>query len=316
MEEEDGYGASSYVPNDLDEEHWNFLYDEPDNNSLDEDVYSAKQPTKEIPVPPPPPAPPIISNNDLVAPNVQQVQEEEQTEAPPQTQQKTQERKPTPPQKQLDIKTTTSQPQTSSRDQADNFLQKASSGLGVSNDLDVLEDQLERLTQEIRSLTQNPKFNPNSLRQVSEALFDGDAGQSTNKDVLEALAASAFVSSSTPEQQTTAKLADLILRYRQLSRDIVKRKKRQENRAKGTYAKSVYTVQRTATTSTSTTSSNTKADTINAETNPEDEISSTQDTTTSRSEPRAAPPQAAKPMVVVPDDPLILVDASAYIFRA
>jgi hypothetical protein len=174
-------------------------------------------------------------------------------------------------------------------DRGEDFFRKASSGMGISSELDILEDRLEELKKEACVVTNNPKFNPNSPQQVSEVLY-GYTGAPTNKDVLEALAAS------------ENKLADLIIRFRHLSREFSKKKKRRDNREKGSYVKSVYTVKRESDataekvqeySTTDATSKNREAEEINTKT-------------------KSAKPRPS----IIPEDPLLLVDASAYIFRA
>jgi hypothetical protein len=184
--------------------------------------------------------------------------------------------------------TTTTTPETDLR------LSRASKGIGMSTELDVMEEQLQRILQKIAIEASNnkyPNLNPNSPRQVSEALF-GIEGESTGKDVLEALASS---------KSNKKHLADLILQFRHLARDIAKRKKRQENKEKGTLAKSVHAVKRNiqTTTTTSTTSPITSA-----------EEKDHQKTVSSKQTDLKARPTGT------PEDPLLLVDASAYIYRA
>lgn len=155
------------------------------------------------------------------------------------------------------------------------FFKRASSGTGVSTSLDQLEDQLGEYKRELIIATNNTKFNPNSPRQISWALY-GYGGETTNKDVLEAMAANGN------------HIADLVMKYRTLSGEINKRKKKVQSREKGTYASSVLTVKRT---------------------NPT--LKGDFDPMTPREHPNATVGTS-----IVSEDPLLLVDASAYIFRA
>lgn len=153
-----------------------------------------------------------------------------------------------------------------------------------ASELDGLEYQLQNMRMQICDETNNPKFNPASPRQVAESLF-GAGGGSTNKDVLEAMAARGN------------KMADQILQFRQLAREINKRRKRQESREKGTYAKSVYTVKR-----------------VHSSTLKNEKESNADEPMGERSKTGKEPEELA--VTFDRNDPLLLVDASAYIFRA
>ena len=126
-------------------------------------------------------------------------------------------------------------------------------GYGTPSDLDQLQATLDTLQRDIYQRTGGTEFNINSPAQVSLALF-GEKGQSTNKDVLDAMAGGGN------------QLARSILEYRTVRQQLQKRGRKVEHQAKGTAVQSVSTVKR------------------------HDRV------------------QAA--------DPLMLVDASAYIFRA
>ncbi|CAB9506618.1 DNA polymerase I [Seminavis robusta] len=167
-----------------------------------------------------------------------------------------------------------SQPEDTQRQQQQ---QRASRGMSVSTDADRMQGQLEVVLQKIVQETNNPKFNPNSPRQVSEALF-GVPGESTNKDVLEALAWSG----------QKKELANWILQYRQINREITKFKKRQAKKESGTIAKSVYTIVKPT--------------------------KQQQQQPVKDAVPTNAPATGAALRTAA--DPLLLVDASAYIFRA
>lgn len=158
--------------------------------------------------------------------------------------------------------------------------------VATTTELDRFEQQLQTIRQLICQQTGIPKFNPNSPRQVSEALF-GDPGESTNKVVLEALAARGN------------QLADQMLKFRQLAREVNKRKKKQEHKEQGTLVKSVYTVKRST------------PEELRPQQQPPKEQSQEPPlpNTTVKKEPELSAD-------IQRNDPLLLVDASAYIFRA
>ena len=116
-----------------------------------------------------------------------------------------------------------------------------------------MEQQLEDLKSEIYAQNNQKEFNINSPRQVSEVLF-GEPGQSTNKEVLEAMGGAGN------------RMADLIIKYRQMSRKIKRYNKKEETKSSGTLVSDVGVVNSTS--------------------------------------------------VKLDADPLLLVDTSAYIFRA
>ena len=178
-------------------------------------------------------------------------------------------------------------------------MSRVSKGLGMYTELDTMQEQLQRVLQKITIEANNhikcSTFNPNSPRQVSEALF-GIEGESTGKEVLEAIASS---------KSSKKHLADLILQFRQLSRDISKRKKRQVSKEKGSLVTSVHTVKRSQQTATSS-----PAATATATTGQQvEEVHQDQALSPKQTLSKATPN-------TVRDDPLLLVDASAYIFRA
>ena len=119
--------------------------------------------------------------------------------------------------------------------------------------LEQMEQQLEDLKSEIYAQNNQKEFNINSPRQVSEVLF-GEPGQSTNKEVLEAMGGAGN------------RMADLIIKYRQMSRKIKRYNKKEETKSSGTLVSDVGVVNSTS--------------------------------------------------VKLDADPLLLVDTSAYIFRA
>jgi hypothetical protein len=175
---------------------------------------------------------PVVSATKDAAPDVSAIQQ------PPPTQ---------------ELPTSNSDVQSDAVSDMDAFLARASSGTGGMTTLDHMMLDLDELEERIYQENNGNKFNINSPTQVGVVIF-GPTGGSTGKDVLEAKAASGLV------------MADLILKYRALKRDINKLEKNKELANKGTKVKSATKVAR--------------------ETH---EIAS---------------------------DPLILVDASAYIYRA
>jgi DNA polymerase-1 len=143
-------------------------------------------------------------------------------------------------------------------------LAQASLGTGTRSPVDVLEMELRQLTEQIYQQNNNEPFNINSLSQVSVAVF-GIPGESTNKEALEAKAASGN------------RMADLILQYRRLQQKIRKQSSKQQAVVKGTRVKSA--MQSISVSSSSSVTTETTSKTASG-------------------------------------DPLLLVDASAYIYRA
>ena len=147
------------------------------------------------------------------------------------------------------------------------FLAKASTGVGATTNLDVLQLQCEDLVKMIYAQNNGNEFNLNSPRQVSQVLY-GITGESTKKEVLEAMAGGGN------------RMADLILQYRSLQQQIKRLTRKQESIQQGTRVRSASTVVRSAKTA-------------------GDSALVNDDETT-----------------VMEGDPVILVDASNYIFRA
>ncbi len=144
-------------------------------------------------------------------------------------------------------------------------LAQASLGTGTRSPVEVLEMELQQVTEQIYQQNNNEPFNINSLSQVSMVVF-GIPGESTNKEALEAKAASGN------------RMADLILQYRRLQQKIRKQSSKQQAVLKGTRVKSAM-----------------------------------QSTSTSSSSPSVTTETTSK---TSNGDPLLLVDASAYIYRA
>lgn len=134
------------------------------------------------------------------------------------------------------------------------YLEKAAYGKGATSEVDVIKQQMIELEQDIYLQNNGKEFNVNSPKQCSIVLY-GFSGESTNKEVLEAMGGGGN------------KLADLILQHRNLKASVNRMERRQINKDNNTHVRSAMTVAR----------------------------------------PNEVTEQA---------DPLILVDASAYIFRA
>jgi 5'-3' exonuclease len=164
----------------------------------------------------------------------------------------------------------------------DQFLSKDAYGVGATTALDELQEELLVLENSIYEQNNQCKFNINSPKQVAMALFGTEFGSSsTNKDVLEGMAGAGN------------RLAALILQYRATKYKLAKFTRQQESRAKGTAVRSALTVARPKVAKATT--PRLEAEVPN--TSFSKEASSTQ-------------------LQSVMADPLLLLDASAYIFRA
>jgi 5'-3' exonuclease len=145
---------------------------------------------------------------------------------------------------------------------------RPSYGSGSSVNLVDMEGELASIEDSIYEQNKGSKFNVNAPKQVAAILY-GKSGGSTNKDVLEGMAAGGN------------RLAELVLKYRALKYQIGKLVRRQESVAKGTAVLSASTVARAAT--------NASIEGVDIDDVPLSDVST---------------------------DPLLLLDASAYIFRA
>jgi len=155
------------------------------------------------------------------------------------------------------------------------ILKLSNTGSGEVNQLNRLQEQLDRIQSEIYKLNNDEEFNINSPKQVSKVVF-GDANESANKVALEALAGN--ISNSGGQ----ARLASLILKYRKFAFEIKRMGKEKENKANGSHVSSVSGMR-----------------------NGKDQAVSKAATVVS---PLGSPGDER--------EPLVLVDASAYIFRA
>jgi 5'-3' exonuclease len=173
----------------------------------------------------------------------------------------------------------------------DEFLSKAAYGVGTTTTLDVLREELQTLEQSIYQHNNQCQFNINSSKQVAAVLFGADQGScSTNKDVLEGMAGGGN------------RLAELILQYRSTKYKLTKFTSQQKSRSKGTAVRSALTVARPAGGEIVP-----QLNELNAPINVSDGYSNT---VTDKSE------QATEKMRDMLADPLLLLDASAYIYRA
>jgi 5'-3' exonuclease len=168
----------------------------------------------------------------------------------------------------------------------DRFLAKAAYGVGTTTSIDVLQNELASIEQTIYEQNQNTPFNINSPKQVAIALYgktDAGAGYSTNKDVLEGMAGGGN------------RLAASILQYRSVKYKIAKFVRQEDSRKKGTAVRSALTVARPKT------------------------LQSQENSTQFQVQNDAVVNVIEQPISELRDvmaDPLLLLDASAYIFRA
>ncbi len=152
--------------------------------------------------------------------------------------------------------------------------------------VEMLEERLEKIQSEIYTLNNDIEFNIKSPKQVSKVLFGVD-NESTNKDALEALAGGI-------SNHSKARLASLILKYRRTVSEIKRFNKTKENKLNGTHA--------------------TTSDSMKRGNGPIDSASDS-----SANAPVVLGEVAAVSPMETDDEshePLVLVDASAYIFRA
>ena len=155
----------------------------------------------------------------------------------------------------------------------------SSNGSGQMTQVDILTSKSESIQSSVYAENGGKEFNINSPKQVSHVLF-GDAGQSTNKDVLDAMASAGN------------RMADLILQYRQAQRDLKRAKKQVENKENGIHV-----------------------DDFHKAPPPSPAAAA------AATKPITDPIKDSPPKILEYDDtngsnPLLLVDASAYIFRA
>ncbi len=182
-------------------------------------------------------------------------------------------------------------------DKADNVPRKipveASSGNVSTSYIDTLSHQLEHLQAQIYQLNDGVEFNIGSPKQVAKVLFgEDDEGSSTNKDVLEALASAGNV------------MAENIYKWRKVTSQIKKELKRIEQMEKGDKKNDYYgNLSRRD----NRQSSSASAKVIQGDI---DQVSIFE--TVPTKDDIAAPAMDT----VVDRETLLLIDASAYIFRS
>ena len=173
----------------------------------------------------------------------------------------------------------------------DQFLSKAAYGVGTTTSIDILQEELATTEMAIYEQNNHQTFNINSPKQVSVALYGpttGSTNYSTNKDVLEGMAGAGN------------RLAALILQYRSIKYKLAKFVRQEESRNKGTAVRSAMTVARPKITT--------------ATVMPPDEIGPQVKSAVPEKSTRPQPSVSETRDVMA--DPLLLLDASAYIFRA
>ena len=172
------------------------------------------------------------------------------------------------------------------------FLSTASHGHGGVSSIDILEKELQQLEASIYQQNDGKPFNIDAPKQVALVLFGPDGqGQSTRKDVLDAMAGAGH------------RMADLVLQYRTVKNRIRKMRSRQESVEKGVAVHSASTVARP---DAAAVAAATKATTSNDD---GDDVDPAEDASD------AADAHDVQ-MRVEMSDPLILMDVSAFIFRA
>ena len=194
--------------------------------------------------------------------------------------------------------------------------------------LDELESQLDDLTKQIYQQNNDKEFNINSPKQVATVLFGTtEGGFSTDKDTLESRAS------------TGDRMSSLILQYRKIKALYRKRHKQQELTEQGRRVQSVMTKQQKVVTQTTSTTTKTSDDTLvdddvvdGSDFNAHEDLTSTEtaahdaanaathpETTTITTQKEEEEEEEEEQVVVMEEvaaDPLLLVDASALIFRS
>jgi DNA polymerase-1 len=158
------------------------------------------------------------------------------------------------------------------------ILKSSANGTGEDNRQYALQQQLEQIESEIITLNDGKEFNINSPKQVSMVLF-GVENESTSKVALEALAGNI---SNTGGK---SRMASLILQFRKYSRDLKRIEKSNEYKDNGTLVK---------------------------------DVPSMRSGKKKESELKVIPSSIVSPIESnnAEREPLVLIDASAYIFRA
>ena len=161
-------------------------------------------------------------------------------------------------------------------------------GGAITSQSTILASQIERVTTEIYKLNQDEPFNINSHKQVSSALFGVD-NESTNKAALEALCG------NLSRTDGKSHLAGLILKYRKYKRQLSRLEKQTENIREGTHVSNVGSMR------------NGKANSS---------IGSGSGPISVQPSSIVAPLESNGNGNAQEREPLVLIDASAYIFRA
>jgi len=194
----------------------------------------------------------------------------------------------------IDLSSTTVRNSSSSKQQR--IPSEASNGNGSTSHLTTLMHQLEHLTSQIYQLNNGVEFNINSPKQVAIVLFGEDCtgDTSTNKDVLEAMSSAGN------------EMAACIYKFRKLSREIKREERRMKQQEKGDSKNDYYgNLARRHSAADDDAKKKNGSDAANVEifqtvSQTNEEVSAT--TTTNNNERRR--------------EPLLLIDISAYIFRA
>jgi DNA polymerase-1 len=169
---------------------------------------------------------------------------------------------------------------------------EAAGGSGTLSERDILAARLDQALRDIYEQNGGREFNPNSPRQVAAAVFgEGGEGESTARDVLDALAGAGN------------RMADLVLRYRRARSDLRRVEKRAENRKSGIHVDDFHRMP-------SRTGNGTSAS------SPPPLRTDDDDTAAATAADVADVTDMASMTDGERGQPLLLVDASAYIFRA
>ncbi|KAL9183866.1 hypothetical protein ACHAXT_004722 [Thalassiosira profunda] len=170
---------------------------------------------------------------------------------------------------------------------------EASNGSSGTSHLTSLTHQLEHLTQQIYALNDGVEFNINSPKQVAKILFGEDTtgDTSTNKDVLEAMASAGN------------QMAASIYKFRKLSREMKREQRRMQQQEKGDINNDYYGNLARAAKSNSdgaSTGGGGEAQGVASVTPASEQVASDENNMTKDRR----------------REPLLLIDASAYIFRS
>ena len=166
------------------------------------------------------------------------------------------------------------------------ILRSSANGNGGTDQADILQHQLLQIQTEIYKLNNGEEFNINSPKQVSKCLF-GVENESTNKAALEAL------NGNITNSGGNAQLASLILKFRKYTRDLKMAEKQKENQANGIHVNTVSSMR-----------------------GGKDQVQVEAVKPSSIVSPLGSPTGDGDDNGDGVREPLVLIDASAYIFRA